>query len=401
MTTPEPRWRVGFDIGGTFTDFVLYDGQNASVTLHKRLTTPHDPSEAALKGLEELLALQNISHADVSEIVHGTTLVTNAVIERKGAPVGLITTSGFRDILEMGTEQRYDIYDLFVAFPDPLVRRDLRLEVAERVTAAGEIITPLDEDAVRAAAQKLVAQGCEAVAIVFLHSYANPEHERRAAEIVRQEFPAIAISISSDVVAEMGEYQRSVTTCANAFVQPLMHRYLTKLEQALHKEGFSGPLRLMHSAGGLVSLETARDFPIRLLESGPAGGGLATALFAEGAGLSDVISFDMGGTTAKACMMRTWFSATTTPGSSWAAACNWTSARPAPQSRAWPNRWAWALRKRHSAFTRSWSKAWHRRHGCTWSSGARIRATIQWLALAAQARPMRSMWRAPWASALF
>ncbi|WP_264214357.1 hydantoinase B/oxoprolinase family protein [Leisingera thetidis] len=303
MANSASRWRVGFDIGGTFTDFVLYDGENASVTLHKRLTTPQDPSEAALKGLEELLAMQDISHGDVSEIVHGTTLVTNAVIERKGAPVGLITTHGFRDILEMGTEQRYDIYDLFVAFPDPMVSRDLRMEVEERITAAGEVVTALDEDAVRRAAKALAAQGCEAVAVVFMHAYANPEHERRAAEIIRETCPGLSVSVSSGVVAEMGEYQRAVTTCANAFVQPLMHRYLTKLETALRTSGFAGPLRLMHSAGGLVSVETARDFPIRLLESGPAGGGLATALFAEGAGLKDVISFDMGGTTAKACMI--------------------------------------------------------------------------------------------------
>jgi 5-oxoprolinase (ATP-hydrolysing)/N-methylhydantoinase A len=303
MNISEPRWRVGFDIGGTFTDFVLYDGKTASVTLHKRLTTPHDPSEAALKGLEEILEMRGVSHADLSEIVHGTTLVTNAVIERKGAPVGLITTRGFRDILEMGTEQRYDIYDLYVAFPEPIVSRELRLEVDERVTAAGDVVTPLDEAAVLASARALVAQGCEAIAIAFMHSYANTAHERRAAEIVRGAFPDLAISISSDVVAEMGEYQRIVTTCANAFVQPLMHRYLTRLELALSAKGFAGPLRLMHSAGGLVSLETARDFPIRLLESGPAGGGLATALFAEEAGLKDVISFDMGGTTAKACMI--------------------------------------------------------------------------------------------------
>ncbi|HSF92399.1 MAG TPA: hydantoinase/oxoprolinase family protein, partial [Paracoccaceae bacterium] len=267
MTLPQNRWRVGFDIGGTFTDFVLYDAENASVILHKRLTTPHDPSEAALLGLSELLELGDINHADVAEIVHGTTLVTNAVIERKGAPVGLITTSGFRDLLEMGTEQRYDIYDLFVSFPDPMVSRDLRLEVAERMNAAGEIVIPLDEDAVLNAAQNLVDAGCEAIAIAFLHSYANPTHEQRAADLIRAAHPGISISISSEVVAEMGEYQRIVTTCANAFVQPLMHRYLTKLEQFLRNAGFAGPLRLMHSAGGLVSLETARDFPIRLLES--------------------------------------------------------------------------------------------------------------------------------------
>lgn len=244
--------------------------------------------------MDELLALRSIGHADVSEIMHRTTLVTNAAIERKGAPVGLITTRGFRDILEMGTEQRYDIYDLFVAFPDPIVSRDLRLEVDERMTADGKVATPLVEAAVRQAAEQLASQGCEAIAIVFLHSYANPDHEQRAAGIVRAAFPDLAVSVSSDVVAEMGEYQRNVTTCANAFVQPLMHHYLTRLELELRGRGFAGPLRVMHSAGGFVSLETARDFPVRLLESGPTGGGLVTALFGEKAGLKDVISFDMG-----------------------------------------------------------------------------------------------------------
>lgn len=303
MTAPGNRWRVGFDIGGTFTDFILYDADEGQVTLHKALTTPHDPSEAALQGLAELLAQRGLSHADVAEMVHGTTLVTNAVIERKGARLGLITTRGFRDVLEMGTEQRYDIYDLFVQFPEPLAPRDLRLEVTERVDAQGRVIARLDEAAVRRAGQTLVAAGCEAVAVVFLHSYANPAHERRAAEILRAEFPELAVSISSEVVAELGEYPRTVTTCANAYVQPLVARYLRRLEGAVRTAGFTGPLRLMHSAGGLVSLESARALPIRLLESGPAGGGLATALFANWANRRDVISFDMGGTTAKACMI--------------------------------------------------------------------------------------------------
>lgn len=297
------RWRIGFDIGGTFTDFILYDGIEGSVTLHKRLTTPHDPAEAALAGLEELVALRGIALSDVGEMVHGTTLVTNAVIERKGAELGLITTAGFRDILEMGTEQRYDIYDLFVEFPDPLAPRDRRIEVVERLNAQGEVLTPLEETGVSRAARDLVAAGCDAIAVAFLHSYANPAHERRAAELIRAVAPEVSVSISSDVVAEMGEYQRTVTTCANAYVQPLMDRYLKRLEAELRLRGFAGALRLMHSAGGLVSLETARQLPIRLLESGPAGGGLATALFGDLAGRADVISFDMGGTTAKACMI--------------------------------------------------------------------------------------------------
>ncbi len=303
MTDQANRWRVGFDIGGTFTDFVLFDAKQRSVTLHKRLTTPHDPSEAALLGLEELLAKQGITHADVGQMVHGTTLVTNAVIERKGAALGLITSAGFRDVLEMGTEQRYDIYDLFVEFPDPLVRRDKRIEVAERMDAKGRVVTAMQDHDIRDAARQLVEAGCEAIAVSFLHAYANPAHERRALAVIRALYPDLSVSISSDVVAEMGEYQRTVTTCANAYVQPLMHRYLTKLDAALRGHGFAGSLTLMHSAGGLVSLDTARSYPIRLLESGPAGGALATALFGAGAGKRDVISFDMGGTTAKACMI--------------------------------------------------------------------------------------------------
>ena len=308
MTSPTTspttmRWRIGFDIGGTFTDFILYDGAENTVRLHKRLTTPHDPSEAALIGLEELTAMAGISLAQVGEIVHGTTLVTNAVIERKGARLGLITTRGFRDILEMGTEQRYDIYDLFLGFPEPFVPRDLRLEVDERMDRDGRVVTALDEAAVRRQASQLARAGCEAIAVCFLNSYRNPAHEQAAGRIVREALPGLTVSLSSEVVAEIWEYQRFVTTSANAYVQPLMDSYLKRLERELAARGFRGALRLMHSAGGLVSPDTARAFPIRLLESGPAGGGLATALFGALAGHKDVISFDMGGTTAKACMI--------------------------------------------------------------------------------------------------
>ena len=303
MTKIKGRWRIGFDIGGTFTDFILYDAQQGAVTLHKRLTSPHDPSESALLGLQELVAMRQISLADVDEMIHGTTLVTNAIIERHGAKVGLITTRGFRDILEMGTEQRYDIYDLFLAFPDPMVPRALRLEVNERMDRDGQIVTALDEAQVIAQLRQLVEAKVTAVAVCFLHSYANPVHEKRVAELASTHFPDLSISMSHDVVAELWEYQRCATTCANAYVQPLMNSYLARLESELRILGFAGALRLMHSAGGLTSLETARRFPIRLLESGPAGGGLATALFGLRAGQRDVISFDMGGTTAKACMI--------------------------------------------------------------------------------------------------
>jgi 5-oxoprolinase (ATP-hydrolysing)/N-methylhydantoinase A len=297
------RWRIGLDIGGTFTDFVLYDGEAGGLTLHKRLTTPRDPSEAALAGLEEIVAMRGLKLGDVADIVHGTTLVTNAIIERKGARLGLITTRGFRDVLEMGAEQRYDIYDLFLEFPAPFVPRDRRLEVDERMDSDGGVLRELSRVDVERAAHALVADGCEAVAVAFLNSYANPAHERAARRIINAAHPGLAVSLSSEVVAEMGEYQRCVTTCANAYVQPLMATYLGRLERALAQRGFRGALRLMHSAGGLVSPETAASLPIRLLESGPAGGGLATAMFGRLAGKADVISFDMGGTTAKACMI--------------------------------------------------------------------------------------------------
>ncbi len=301
--TQQHRWRIGFDIGGTFTDFVLYDGKSGKVHLHKRLTTSHDPSEAALLGLVELAAMAGIALSDVSEMVHGTTLVTNAVIERRGARLGLVTTKGFRDILEMGAEQRYDIYDLFLQFPEPFVPRDRRLEVTERIDRDGQIVTALDEGSVVNAIRQLVDEGCTAVAVCLINSYRNPAHEQATGRLIRQYAPGLVVSLSSEVVAELWEYQRSVTTCANAYVQPLMDSYLQRLETELGVLGFKGSLRLMHSAGGLISAETARAFPIRLLESGPAGGALATAMFGERAGKKDVISFDMGGTTAKACLV--------------------------------------------------------------------------------------------------
>ena len=298
-----PSLRLGFDIGGTFTDFVLADPGTGTMRLHKRLTTPEDPAIGALDGLRQVIANHGARLADVAEIVHGTTLVTNAVIERNGARLGLITTAGFRDVLEAGTEQRYDIYDLFLTYPDPLVPRHRRLEVAERIDRDGQVVTALNVENVRRAARALREAGAGAVAICFLNAYREPKHEREAAAIVRAELPGVAVSVSSDVVAEIGEYARFVTTCANAYVQPLMATYLRRLEHELRKAGFTGPLRLMHSAGGLVSLAAASEFPIRLLESGPAGGALAAALLGARAGHTDLLAFDMGGTTAKACLI--------------------------------------------------------------------------------------------------
>ncbi len=302
MTLPVPL-RLGFDIGGTFTDFVLVDPATGALRLHKLLTTPQDPAIGALEGLRQIVAAHGARLEDVGEIVHGTTLVTNTVIERSGAKLGLITTAGFRDVLEAGTEQRYDIYDLFLTYPEPLVPRHRRLEVTERVDRDGRVVTPLDADSVRQAALQLKAAQVEAVAICFLHAYREPAHERAAAAILAEILPGVPVSLSSDVVAEIGEYARCVTTCANAYVQPLMATYVRRLDTELRGAGFAGHLRLMHSAGGLVSVSAARDFPIRLLESGPAGGALAASLLGARAGHTDLLAFDMGGTTAKACLI--------------------------------------------------------------------------------------------------
>ena len=300
MTAPP---RIGLDIGGTFTDFVLADPRTGGLRLHKLLTTPEDPATGALDGLATIVTAHGVRLADIGEIVHGTTLVTNTVIERSGARLGLITTAGFRDVLEAGTEQRYDIYDLFLTYPEPLVPRRRRLEVAERIDRDGRVVTALDVEGVRRAALALRDAGAGAIAICFLNAYREPRHEREAAAVVRALLPDIPVSVSSDVVAEIGEYARCVTTCANAYVQPLMATYLGRLERELRDAGFTGRLRLMHSAGGLVSVEAARQCPIRLLESGPAGGALAAALLGARAGHDDLLAFDMGGTTAKACFI--------------------------------------------------------------------------------------------------
>lgn len=297
------RYRLGFDIGGTFTDFVLLDATTGGISLHKCLTTPNDPADGALDGIRSICAAAGISVADVGELLHGTTLVTNSLIEGRGARLGLLTTRGFRDVLEFGIEQRYDIYDLFLKFPDPLVPRHRRLEITERLAYDGRVLEPLDEAAVLAEGTRLVADGCSAIAVSFLHSYANPAHEKAAGRILREAFPNVSISLSSEVAPEIREYERLATTCANAFVQPLMDRYIGRLLRELDELGFAGTLRLMQSDGGLCAPEVARTFPIRLLESGPAGGALATVLFAREAGLPDAIAFDMGGTTAKSCLI--------------------------------------------------------------------------------------------------
>ncbi len=297
-------FRVGMDIGGTFTDYVLLEDGSGELLLHKRLTTPTDPAEGALLGLQELMQKSGLDLGDCSVLVHGTTLVTNAVIERRGAPTALLTTMGFRDILEMGREQRYDIYDLFLQYPEPLVHRRWRMEVDERVDRDGKPLRPADLEAIRSQVREIAAAGMEAVAICFLHSYLNPAHEKAVAELIRREVPRLRVSVAHEVVPEIREFERASTTVANAYVQPLVDRYLGRLERELEERGFHGRFYLMQSSGGLAGLETARKYPVRLLESGPAGGAMVGAYLGRLLGLRDLIAFDMGGTTAKICVIR-------------------------------------------------------------------------------------------------
>jgi 5-oxoprolinase (ATP-hydrolysing) len=298
------RYHVGLDIGGTFTDYILFDGAGGRLQLHKRLTTPHDPAEGALAGLHELLASSGVDLTEVGSLLHGTTLVTNAIIERRGRPTGLLTTKGFRDVLEMGHEQRYDIYDLFLQYPEPIVPRRWRLEVDERLDRDGRVLRPLNPSSIDPLIDVLVGDGVESIAVCFLHAYRNADHERVVGERIAARHPNLYVSLSSDVVPEIREYARTNTTACNAYVQPVMDRYLRRIDDDLRAKGFVGRFSMMLSSGGAASPETARRFPVRLLESGPAGGALATAYLGSRAGLSDLLAFDMGGTTAKACLIR-------------------------------------------------------------------------------------------------
>ena len=297
-------FRIGVDIGGTFTDFALHDGRGDRIAIHKRLTTPSDPSVAVLEGVKVLAAQNNVAIKDVVEIVHGTTLVTNAVIERKGAKTGMLVTSGFGDIMDMGFERRYDLFDLRIKYPPPLVRRALRIEVAERVRHDGSVETKLDEAGVRAAAKKFQSLGVEAVAVCFLHAYANPAHEVRAAEILAKAAPGLFVSGSADVFPNMREFERWTTTTVNAFTGPMFDRYLKRLEDNLRAAGFGGRLYIMGSSGGTLTTATARRFPVRALESGPAAGALMSAHHGRALKLPNLLSFDMGGTTAKGALVR-------------------------------------------------------------------------------------------------
>jgi N-methylhydantoinase A len=293
---------LGIDIGGTFTDVVLLERTTGTLSIVKLLTTYPDPSDAVLVGTRRVLEDAGCDPASVDRVLHGTTLVTNTLIERKGAFTGLITTDGFRDALEIGREGRYDIYDLWLELPVPLVQRRHRVEVTERINPDGSVRVPLDEASVGAAVSRLRDEGIEAIAVCLLHAYANPDHERRVRDIIRSAWAEVPITCSHDVAPELREYERSSTTVANAYVQPLAERYLERLEAGLEEIGLGAPLHIMLSNGGSCSTDTARRYPIRLVESGPCGGALAAAEWGRQCGTSRVLAFDMGGTTAKAVL---------------------------------------------------------------------------------------------------
>ncbi len=295
---------LAVDIGGTFTDIVALDLDSGRIAVEKLLTSTPDPARAVLAGLSSLLENNDIPPELIRYVVHGTTLITNTLIERKGAVTALLATAGFRDAVEIGNEGRYDMYDLALKKPAPLVERRLRFDVPERMLADGRVWRPLDTSCLNAITDELRAEKVEAVAICFLHAYTNPAHELAVLDALRDALPDIALSVSHQVAPGMREYPRASTTIANAYVQPIIGRYLERIEAGLETSGISAPLNIMLSSGGTTTVAAARDFPIRLVESGPAGGALAGVHWGRLLGESDVLAFDMGGTTAKAALTR-------------------------------------------------------------------------------------------------
>ncbi|MCB9929137.1 MAG: hydantoinase/oxoprolinase family protein [Alphaproteobacteria bacterium] len=293
------RYSLGIDIGGTFTDIVVFDHRNGSQFARKVLTTHADPAQGVVNGVRQVLREDALPAAEIGRVVHATTLFTNATIERKGAATGLITTEGFRDVLEIGRERKYELYDLSIAKPAPLAPRPWRREVAGRLDAEGRERVPLDLSGLVAQARALQADGVASVAVVFLHAYANPAHERAAAAALAEAVPDLAVSLSVEVAPEIREFERTSTTVVNAYIKPLAAQYLDRLAGELAGLGIAAPLQLMLSNGGLGALEQAKQAPVALLESGPAAGALAGAWFGEADGSGHVLAFDMGGTTAK------------------------------------------------------------------------------------------------------
>ncbi len=296
--------RLAVDIGGTFTDVVV-EWPGGRVTT-KILTTPDAPENGVFDGISVAMKEAGLESGDIDILVHGTTLATNAIIERKGAVTALITTAGFRDTIDIGYESRYDQYDIYLDKPEPLVPRRLRLTVPERLNAQGKILIPLDEDAVKALVPQLEQLGVKSVAVGFLHSYANPAHEERVRDLLIAADPTLYVTISSEVCPEIREYERLSTACANAYIQPVMSGYLSNLRDDLARLGYICPIFMMTSGGGLMTLDAAIRLPIRLMESGPAGGAILASHIAAECQLEKVVSFDMGGTTAKICLIENY-----------------------------------------------------------------------------------------------
>jgi len=294
--------RLGVDIGGTFTDVVLEkDGESFST---KVLTTYAAPENAIIDGMHQVCAKAGVTPVDLTQIIHGTTLATNALIERRGAKTALITTQGFRDVIEMRTESRFEQYDLNLTLPEPLLPRQMRYTVNERVDATGAVLIPLDRAEVEALADRIAEGGYDSVAVGLIHSYLNDAHEQMIREVLEERLPGVMVSISAEVSPQMREYERFNTVVANAYIKPLMKSYLGRLEGRLQDQGVSCNIFLMHSGGGIISIESAAEFPVRLVESGPAGGAVFAANIAARYGLDKVLSFDMGGTTAKICLIK-------------------------------------------------------------------------------------------------
>ena len=294
--------RMGVDIGGTFTDVVIeVEGKQFST---KVLTTYIAPENAIIDGLHQVCAKAGVAPSDIGQIIHGTTLATNALIERRGAKTALITTEGFRDVIEMRTESRFEQYDLNLTLPEPLIPRQSRFTISERLDATGGVLVDLDHAEVEAVADQINAAGYESIAVGLIHSYLNPYHERMVRDVLAEKLPDVMVSLSSEVSPQMREYERFNTVVANAYIKPLMKSYLGRLKGRLEDEGANCSVFLMHSGGGIISIESAADFPVRLVESGPAGGAVFAANTAARYGLDKVLSFDMGGTTAKICLIK-------------------------------------------------------------------------------------------------
>ena len=297
-------FRLGCDIGGTFTDFVLVNSTTGEFQTNKCLTTPKDPSDAVEHGIRQLLDRTPHLMTKIDEIIHGTTLVINAIIERKGAQTGLITTKGFADVLELGREIRYDAYDIFSEYPEPLVPKFLRMEVNERITSDGRVIKEMHPEEVEKVVDKLLDLGIESLAICLINSYENPVHEIKIKDIVQKRAPELSLSTSFEVLPQIREYERTSTTVTNAYVKPITAMYLYKLSSRLESLGFKGKLFIMLSSGGITSVETAREFPVRIIESGPTAAVIASQYFGRMFQIKDIFCFDMGGTTAKSCLIQ-------------------------------------------------------------------------------------------------